>query len=124
MVAIYGSSPADILAGIGPAIGPCCYEVGQDLIWEVSDAFGESDNLFRLVSKEGQDQTHFDQWAANEHALRQAGVQMIERADLCTACHVDEFYSHRAERGRTGRFGAIIGLQVPGSGLMKHDNSK
>ena len=54
---------------------------------------------------------HFNQWAANEAALRQVGVEQIEQAEICTACHVDEFYSHRAEGGRTGRFGAIIALR-------------
>jgi copper oxidase (laccase) domain-containing protein len=54
---------------------------------------------------------HFNQWAANEAALRQVGVVQIEQAEICTACHVDEFYSHRAEGGRTGRFGAIIALR-------------
>jgi YfiH family protein len=110
MVDSLGCSPADIRGAIGPAIGPCCYEVGPDVIGAVQAAFGEVDALFRPHPAQG-DRLYFDQWAANELALRRAGVQQIERADICTACRVDEFYSHRAESGRTGRFGAIIALR-------------
>jgi len=54
--------------------------------------------------------THFDLWAANRLTLENAGVGQIELAGLCTACHTEDWYSHRAEQGRTGRFGAIIAL--------------
>ena len=53
----------------------------------------------------------FDLWEANHQQLTAAGVKHIEVAGLCTACHRDEFFSHRADRGRTGRFGAVIGLR-------------
>jgi hypothetical protein len=56
-------------------------------------------------------QAHLDLWAANALALRQVGVEQIEVSGLCTACHTDHFFSHRAERGQTGRFGALIGLR-------------
>jgi copper oxidase (laccase) domain-containing protein len=56
-------------------------------------------------------QTRFDLGLANELALREAGVESIERAGLCTACHVDDWYSHRAENGCTGRFGALVALR-------------
>lgn len=108
MVDAFDSRPADIQAAIGPAIGPCCYEVGAEVAEAVSAAFGSTRTLLRLVGQD--DRVYFDQWSANEIALRQAGVRQVERADTCTACHVDEFYSHRAERGLTGRFGAIIML--------------
>jgi len=48
--------------------------------------------------------------AAVQAQLCAAGVQQIENANLCTACRVDEFFSHRAERGRTGRFGVVMEL--------------
>jgi YfiH family protein len=110
MTQVYGSRPADIRAAIGPAIGPCCYEVGGDVTQAVARAFGTADSLLR-PSPRGKGRLCFDQWAANELALRWAGVRQVERADICTACHVDEWYSHRAEGGRTGRFGAIIALR-------------
>ncbi len=114
MVDVFGCRPADIRAAIGPAIGPCCYEVGHDVLDAAKKSFGEIDGL--IVPGRG-GRLFFDQWAANELALYRAGVREIERSDMCTACHVDEFYSHRAEGGRTGRFGAIIALR--GSGYTR-----
>ncbi len=110
MVQAYGCRPADIRAAIGPAIGPCCYEVGADVVDAVETAFGTANSVLRPSSKDGA-RLYFDQWAANEFALRQTGIMQVERADLCTACHVDEWFSHRAEGGQTGRFGAIIALR-------------
>jgi copper oxidase (laccase) domain-containing protein len=54
---------------------------------------------------------HLDLPSAVQAQLRAAGVETIEDAGLCTACHVDEFFSHRAEHGRTGRFGIVMELQ-------------
>lgn len=105
MVDSFGSRPADIQAAIGPSIGPCCYEVGSDLLEAVSGVFPSTGSLFHQ-GKNGR--FHFNQWQAVQRALEQVGVEKIERSDLCTACHIDEFYSHRAEKGRTGRFGALI----------------
>ncbi|MGB8212653.1 MAG: peptidoglycan editing factor PgeF [Anaerolineales bacterium] len=107
MQARFGSSPADIRAGIGPSIGPDHYEVGPDVVIKVRQAFGQ--NAYRLL-KERKGSTYFDLWAANRLILEQAGVKEIELAGLCTACHTDDWYSHRAEHGRTGRFGALIAL--------------
>ena len=108
MEQVFGCNPADIQAAIGPSIGPCCYQVGTQVADAVSKAFGRVDGLFR-TTQDGQ--LHFNQWAANEWALREVGVGRIEQANICTACHVDEFYSHRAEGGLTGRFGALIMLR-------------
>jgi YfiH family protein len=102
----FGCDPAGIIAGIGPSIGPCCYEVGPEVVAEVAAAFGGADGL--VASRPG-GVTHLDLWAANRRALRQAGVERVEVAGLCTACRHDEFFSHRAE-GMTGRFGALAGL--------------
>lgn len=103
----YGSNPADILAGIGPSIGPDHYEVGPDVVAQVRQSFGQSAaSLFT----DHAGATHFDLWAANRLILQEAGVRQIELAGLCTACHLEDWYSHRAEHGHTGRFGAIIAL--------------
>jgi copper oxidase (laccase) domain-containing protein len=107
MHARFGSTPGDILAGIGPSIGPDHYEVGPDVVSQVRQAFGQSAS--RLLTDHA-GATHFDLWTANRLALEKAGVWQIELAGLCTACHTEDWYSHRAERGRTGRFGAIIAL--------------
>jgi copper oxidase (laccase) domain-containing protein len=107
MQARYGSEPADILAAIGPAIGPDHYEVGADVIARVRATFGaEADALLPSYGKS----THFDLWKANQLLLAQAGVNQVEVAGICTACHTEDWFSHRGEKGRTGRFGALIGL--------------
>jgi len=49
-------------------------------------------------------------WTANRLVLENAGVGQIEIANICTACHPEDWYSHRAEKGKTGRFGVLIGL--------------
>jgi copper oxidase (laccase) domain-containing protein len=107
MQARFGSKPGDILAGIGPSIGPDHYEVGPDVVAQVRQAFGPSASS-SLGNHGGA--THFDLWAANRLTLENAGVRQIELAGLCTACHTGDWYSHRAEKGRTGRFGAILAL--------------
>ncbi len=104
----YGSHPADIVAAIGPSIGPDHYEVGQDVVAQVRGAFGnEAGGL--LHARDGR--VHFDLWEANRLQLEREGVEKIEVARICTACHLEDWYSHRAEKGRTGRFGALIALR-------------
>jgi len=103
----FSSNPADIKAAIGPSIGPDHYEVGPDVVSQVHNAFGTSTSDLISVQK---GRTYFDLWAANHKLLEESGVRKIELAGLCTACHVGDWYSHRAENGRTGRFGAFIAL--------------
>jgi len=104
----YNSNPADVIACIGPSIGPDHYEVGADVILQVMQKFGdESDRV--LKSNNGK--IHFDLWKTNAILLERAGVGKIETAGICTACHTEDWYSHRAEKGRTGRFGALISLR-------------
>ena len=104
----YSSNPADILAAIGPAIGPDHYEVGQDVITQVQTAFGlEAQSL--LEPHNGS--IHFNLWKANEILLSGVGVKQTETAGICTACHTDDWFSHRGEKGKTGRFGAMIALK-------------
>lgn len=103
----YGSKPSDIIACIGPSIGPDHYEVGQDVITQVKQTFGNDASLVLQPNHEG---IHFDLWKANQYLLEHAGVNQIEQAGICTACHTDDWFSHRAEKGRTGRFGALVSL--------------
>ena|SRR5690554_5983307 len=114
MVRHFGSRPGDIIAGIGPAIGPCCYEVGEEVIVQVRESFPGEDRLI-IPPLNGHRGPHFDLWAANEIALRDAGVGYVETARLCTSCLSYEFFSHRAEAGRTGRFAALIALKDEGT---------
>jgi polyphenol oxidase len=88
-------------ACIGPAIGPCCYEVGA----EVSEPF---------VARYGRGVArgrNLDLPEATERALREAGVAAVERIDLCTSCNPELFFSHRRDAGVTGRQG-VLGLVV------------
>jgi YfiH family protein len=107
MKAEYNSQPKDILAGIGPSIGPDHYEVGQDVVSEVEKGFGA---LADQVLQMNNGAVHFDLWEANRLLLERSGVDKVELSSICTACHLDDWFSHRGERGKTGRFGAMIGL--------------
>jgi len=103
----YGSQARDILAAIGPSIAAHHYQVGPEVVSQVEQVFGEYSPLL-MKKKDGQ--TTLDLWAANRLVLEQAGVTQIETAGLCTACHLEDWYSHRAEAGLTGRFGVLIAL--------------
>lgn len=105
-----GCQPGNIIAVIGPAIGPCCYEIGPEVVTEVQQNFTEADYLLSHANP-ATGQAHFDLWAANRHQLIAQGINQIIETNLCTACHTDIFFSHRAEGGWTGRFGVIIGLK-------------
>ncbi len=111
MQARYQTQSADILAGIGPSIGPDHYEVGADVIRQVESSFGQdaSELLLRAGGR-----TTLDLWKANLINLRQSGVKEIELAGICTACHTGDWYSHRAENGKTGRFGALLAINHQG----------
>ncbi len=86
-----------VAAAIGPGIGPCCYEVGDDVAAPVRAAFG-----LPLV-RDG----HLDLAGAVEQALVSAGCVRVDRLDECTACNPERYFSHRRDTGVTGRQGAI-----------------
>jgi YfiH family protein len=86
-----------VAAAVGPAIGPCCYEVDEDVAEPFRARFGGD------VVREGK----LDLWRSTELALRAAGCDAVERIDLCTFCHPELFFSHRRDRGITGRQGVI-----------------
>lgn len=103
----YGSRPADILAGIGPSVGVHHYQVGENVILAAQHAFGsDAKNLLPQYN----DHIHFDLWEANRLTLEQAGVRQVEISGVCTVCAVQDWFSHRAEHGKTGRFGALLAL--------------
>lgn len=106
----YGSRPSDILAGIGPSIGPDHYEVGPEVVEAIRSAYRNHEGLF--FPGNGTGRLHLDLWAANWQALVEAGVEQIEVAGMCTACHSNDFFSHRGEKGRTGRFAALMALRA------------
>ncbi len=106
----FQSRPEDVIAAIGPSIAAHHYQVSADVIDQVQAAFG-ADSKGLLASADGDDQgVYFDLWEANRMILEQSGVRQIELAGECTACNSDDWFSHRGERGLTGRFGVLIGL--------------
>jgi YfiH family protein len=107
---LFGSHPAELIAGLGPAIGPCCYTVGHDVAAAMGYALPD---WSQVMTPKGDDAWRLDLPAANAQQLTAAGVCTIEQAGLCTATHNDEFFSHRADQGRTGRF-AVVALLVEG----------
>jgi purine-nucleoside/S-methyl-5'-thioadenosine phosphorylase / adenosine deaminase len=86
-----------VAAAIGPGIGPCCYEVGD----EVADPYRARFGAAALRGRK------LDLWTVSEQLLREAGAVSVERLDLCTACDAHRFFSHRRDRGSTGRQGVI-----------------
>jgi purine-nucleoside/S-methyl-5'-thioadenosine phosphorylase / adenosine deaminase len=105
----YACKPENILAAVGPSIGADHYEIGPDVIMKVKESFGEEEERL-LESRNGR--VYLDLWLANYIQLQQSGVEKIEVSGVCTACHLDDWFSHRAEKGKTGRFGALIGMRV------------
>lgn len=86
-----------VTAVIGPGIGPCCYEVGEDIAAAYRARFGPDVMRGR----------NLDLWTAAERVLRSAGIETVERFDLCTACDPEQFFSHRRDGPVTGRQGVI-----------------
>jgi polyphenol oxidase len=130
----FGSSPAELLAALGPGIHPCCYEVGPDVVGQFAAQFPEARLWLEgpfdaLASGEGPNplpwltmaapgheppppRCHLDLFAANTAILVGAGLKpkKIFCSDLCTACRTDLLFSYRRE-GRTGRMMAVIGIR-------------
>lgn len=104
----FDSVPKDIVAAIGPSIGPDHYEVGDDVYEQFSSSFGPGADEF-FATRKGR--MYLDLWAANQFMLEEQGLSEIEIAGLCTACSTDDWFSHRAEKGSTGRFGAFLSLE-------------
>ncbi len=119
----FGSRPEELLAAIGPAIGPCCYTVGE----EVRDAFAArlayAGELFAEVERPAPDPgalankpvraLRLDLAEANCRQLLRAGLAAthVTRIGGCTGCGTGSFFSHRAEHGSTGRMMALIGVR-------------
>lgn len=110
MAEVFAVDPADCLAGIGPSIGPCCYEVSGQVAGLFSGIFSRPVLSETLPSGK----RRLDLWQANYYTLLEAGLpeRNITIAGVCTACHNDLFFSYRAEEGVTGRMASLIMLSV------------
>ncbi len=130
----FGTRPQNVFAAIGPGIQQCCYEVGEELKSQFESQFSYGRDLFREVQHSdivrekypllfmnmrapGHGdlciKLHLDLREANRRQLMVAGVPKahIATLDHCTRCDTKRFFSHRGERGRTGRMMAVIGIK-------------
>lgn len=108
----YSCYPKDIVVGIGPSIGPCCYSVDAEVIAEIRSVFGINTSYVKNVSSNGKG--YFDLWSANYDQLAQIGIpkENIELVRICTYHNVELFFSERHQKGRTGRFAAGMMLST------------
>ena len=124
----FDCKPRNIYAGIGPAIGPCCYEVSQDVqrlfLGEEQFTNMPTDERYRDLVRESasfslqhlacRESLRLDLRATNRKQLLMAGLlaEHIEGANICTGCNTDRFFSHRYEHGLTGRFPVVMALKA------------
>ena len=131
----FGSRPEDLIAAIGPGIGPCCYAVGEEVLSSFGSQFAYAQDLVREVYDSDPVRTrypmlfltqrapghssigpslHLDLIEANRRQLVDAGLKAcaIHVVGGCTSCQPDLFFSHRASQGRTGRMLAVIGIRT------------
>jgi polyphenol oxidase len=109
-ISALGVAPTDLIAAIGPSIGPCCYQVSGDVRDTMRGSWPGPDAWF---AEDGVGRWKLDLWRANRDQLQSAGVRpdSIVGSNLCTADHLDRFYSHRREGSETGRMVAAIRLR-------------
>lgn len=131
----FDTHAGDVVAALGPAIGVCCYDVGPEVAQAFAAQFADAREWFegpfdRLAGghdpapfpwlsmtppghEEPAPRVRLDLRAANRRQLERAGVPaaQIVSNTLCTACRTDLLFSHRRERGRTGRLMAVIGIR-------------
>ncbi|MGB9802734.1 MAG: peptidoglycan editing factor PgeF [Desulfofundulus sp.] len=105
----FGSRPGDCLAGIGPSIGPCCYEVDTPVVDRFKDRYSFWRDIL-VPNRSGRWQ--LDLWEANRRILMEAGLEPgnIFISRICTCCRQDLFFSYRGSGGLTGRMAALIML--------------
>jgi YfiH family protein len=109
MRADFGSNPRDMWAAIGPSIGQCCYEVGQD----VFDEFAKFDYASALFKNTKKGKWHLDLWLANSRQLQDCGMskEQIIQSRICSACNSHEYFSARKLRHRVGRTLSVIAIK-------------
>jgi len=128
----FSSKPSSLLAAVGPSIGPCCYEVGTELVTKFTAQFADAAEYFD-EPRSGEEpnplqwlnmappghqpppkNVHLDLRKANRSQLLAAGLrpQNIFTTDLCTACRTDLFFSYRKEGPQSGRLFSAIGLRA------------
>lgn len=112
MHSAYDSQPRDLLAVIGPSICQSCYEVGDEVIKEIDQAFSKEESG-AFYQKNNRGRYQLDLWKMNEQILLNAGMlkQQIQVTDLCTCCNPNLFFSHRASQGKRGNLAAFLAIK-------------
>jgi polyphenol oxidase len=106
----FSSKPNELIAAIGPAICMKHYPVGQEVREAIQVSLG---NDIEKASSVVDSNIHIDLKKCNEIQLLSAGVQQVENSEICTVCENENWFSHRGENGKTGRFGAFIKMIDP-----------
>ena len=111
MTEYYGTNPSDIMAGIGPSIGQCCFQVDAPVVEEFRQKLYFANDVIQNDTIKGK--YKIDLWETNKRILMDCGVkeQNIELSKICTMCHTDLFYSHRVMGNDRGNMAAIIALK-------------
>jgi YfiH family protein len=106
----FGSEPGDLVAAVGPSIGPCCFAVGQEVREEFEREFGYGEELFREMDGA----LYGDLWEANRRQLVDAGIGAVQVVGECSVCMRMEgrrkYFSYRGEKGVTGRMMGVVGV--------------
>lgn len=110
MVENYNSKKEDIIVGIGPSIGSCCYEVGKEVHEKFSKKYNFVNNIFKTVNNK----IYLDLWKTNEIQLMNKGIlrENIHISNLCTSCNNSMFYSYRKEKGTNNRMASVMKLKL------------
>ncbi|KPU28309.1 polyphenol oxidase [Caloranaerobacter sp. TR13] len=105
----FNSQLEDILVGIGPSIGQCCFEVGEEVFREFEKVYPD---IIDNITQKNSDKYYIDLWETNRLILEKKGIlpSNITISGLCTSCNTELFFSYRKENGRTGRMAALIKL--------------
>ena len=115
----FGVNPANLVAAIGPCLGPCCGEMGQEVIDEFRASGHDEADIERWFGRGARGRRHFDLWRANADQLERAGLpgEGIHVAQLCTRCRPDVFHSYRAAGKDVGRMAGVIRARANGPQL-------
>ena len=110
MTRLYRTRPNDLIVALGPSLGTCCGEMGEEVVEAFRAAGHNAPSLERWFTREPGRKPHFDLWAANREQLERAGVppHAIHVAGLCTRTYPDAFHSYRARGAAAGRMAAVI----------------
>ena len=108
MVSEFDCSPNDISAVIGPAIGICCYEVGDDVFNKLASTINTKLDSSSKIFTEKHGKKYVDLKALNACQLKEFGIEKIDICPYCTSCDNDLFFSYRKENGTTNRHSAVL----------------